>query len=145
MKKIIIINGPNLNLLHKRDTSIYGGLSLDDINIKLEKIFIDKVEFSFYFTNIEGEFVELINTSEDQGFNGIIINPGGFAHTSVSIRDALELCNLPKIEVHLSNLAQREEFRHIMITAAKCDGYISGLKEFSYITAVYGILEILNK
>jgi 3-dehydroquinate dehydratase-2 len=144
MKKILVINGPNLNLLHKRDSLIYGSLSLENICDKVTEKFTGKVEFSFRQTNIEGEIVELINFAEEDGFDGIILNPGGFAHTSIIIRDALELCRLPKIEVHLSNLAQREEFRHVMITAAKCDGYISGLKEYSYIAAVYAILEILS-
>lgn len=144
MKKILVINGPNLNLLHKRDSLIYGSLSLESICDKVTKKFTGKVEFSFRQTNIEGEIVELINFAEEDGFDGIVINPGGFAHTSIIIRDALELCSLPKVEVHLSNLAQREEFRHTMITAAKCDGYISGLKEYSYIAAVYAILEKLS-
>ncbi|MDP4117479.1 MAG: type II 3-dehydroquinate dehydratase [Bacteroidota bacterium] len=144
MKKILVVNGPNLNLLHKRDSSIYGSLSLEGICEILTNKFVGKAEFSFRQTNLEGEVVDLINYAEEDGFNGLIINPGGFAHTSVIIRDALELCRLPKIEVHLSNLAQREEFRHVMITAAKCDGYISGLKEYSYIAAVYALLEMLS-
>ena len=70
-------------------------------------------------------------------YNGLVINPGGYSHTSVAIKDALEICNIPKIEVHISNLANRENFRHSMVTASSCDGYISGFREKSYMAAIY--------
>ena len=79
-----------------------------------------------------------------KSFNGLIINPGGFSHTSIGIRDALELCTIPKVEVHISNLATRETFRHTMLTASSCDGYISGFREKSYLAALYLLEKILS-
>lgn len=133
--KIVVINGANLNKLGERDPSIYGSLSLPNIKELLEKEF-PMDEFIFYQSNLEGE---IVNSIQQYGANadGIIINPGGYAHTSVVIRDALELVNIPKIEVHFSNLASRDEFRKISLTASKCDGYISGFKEYSYVAAVF--------
>ena len=133
--KIIIINGPNLNLLTKRDPEKYGTITLSDIeSILVKKFNMDYIEF--FQSNEEGAIVNKIQEA-DNYFDGIIINPGGYAHTSVIIRDALEACSIPKVEVHLSNLANRENFRQILLTAAACDGYISGFKEFSYIAAIH--------
>jgi 3-dehydroquinate dehydratase-2 len=99
----------------------------------------DKIEF--FQSNHEGKIVDEIQKSPDY-FDAIIINPGGYAHTSVAIRDALELLKLPKIEVHLSNLSKREDFRNIAITAQACDGVISGFKEEGYLAAIYLIKRI---
>lgn len=141
--KIVIINGPNLNLLGERDSTQYGRLNLDDINLKIEEEF-PETDFFFFQSNIEGEIIDKIQMSTTV-FDGMIINPGGYAHTSVAIRDALETCSIPKIEVHLSNVASREEFRHNMITASVCNGYIAGLKELSYISAVFALMKIINE
>lgn len=133
--KILIINGPNLNLLKKRPSDVYGNNSLSDI----DKIIVAKFpnhQFEFFQSNHEGELIEKIQ-SADNAFDGLIINPGGFSHTSVAIKDALELCMIPKVEVHLSNLAAREDFRNVMITASSCDGYLSGFREIGYLAAVY--------
>jgi len=141
--KILILNGPNLNLLGRRDKEHYGELSLE----KLEKIIIEKFphhKFTFYQSNIEGELINQIQPSE-QKFDALIINPGGYSHSSVAIRDALSETALPKIEVHLSNLAKREDFRQNLITATGCDGYISGFKEKGYLAAVYLIETVLSK
>ena len=140
--KILIINGPNLNLLGKRDPSKYGKLSLEDIEKKLINEFSD-TGFFFFQSNHEGEIIDKIQNSENN-FDAIIINPGGFAHSSVAIRDALAEVNLLKIEVHLSNLSKRENFRQSLITASACDGYISGFKEESYSAAVYLIKKYLK-
>jgi 3-dehydroquinate dehydratase-2 len=140
--KIIFINGPNLNLLTKRDKSDYGKLSLSSLEIYLRNEF-RKVKFTFFQSNIEGEIIEKIQKA-DKEFDGMIINPGGYAHTSVAIRDALELCRIPKIEVHLSHLAKREDFRQKLLTAQTCDGYISGFKEYSYSAAVFLLIKIIN-
>lgn len=137
--KILIINGPNLNLLGIRDKAIYGELSLDDINNELVKEF-PQVEFQFFQSNNEGSIIDKIHSSD--GFDGIIINPGGYSHTSVAIKDALDLIKIPKIEVHLSNLSKRESFRQNLITASSCDGYISGMKQYSYFAAVYSIIKL---
>jgi len=139
--KILIINGPNLNLLGFRDTSIYGELTLDDINKSIIKEF-PEIEFEFFHSNIEGMIIEKLQNA--QGIDGLIINPGGYSHTSVAIKDALELIKIPKIEVHLSNLSQRETYRQNLITASSCDGYISGLKHFGYIVAVYAIIKLIQ-
>lgn len=141
--KILVINGPNLNLLNKRDKTIYGNLSLEKINIIIEKEF-PKDEFIFYQSNIEGEIVTQIQQAQNK-YDGMIVNPGGFAHTSVVIRDALADSHLPRIEVHLSNLSSRENFRQVMLTASVCDGYVSGFKENSYTAAVYLLHKIINK
>lgn len=122
--KVLILNGPNLNMLGQRAEDHYGALTLDDINGKIKKEFSDVV-FEFNQSNLEGELVTWIQNAPAY-FDAIVINPGGYSHTSVAIRDALEICKLPKIEVHLSNLSAREDFRKNSITAARCDGYISG-------------------
>jgi 3-dehydroquinate dehydratase-2 len=140
--KILIINGANLNKLGVRDKSHYGSLTLKTIQKLIQKEF-PKIEFNFFQSNIEGEIVDVIQKAEKK-YNGIIINPGGFAHTSVVIRDALEDIKIPKIEVHLSQINKRESFRQVLITATACDGMISGLKEKSYIAAVYIIIKLIN-
>jgi 3-dehydroquinate dehydratase-2 len=141
--KIICINGPNLNLLNKRDKSIYGKFSLSSIETLLKKEF-PKIFFIFFQSNIEGEIINTIQKSESE-YDGLIINPGGYGHTSVAIKDALELCSIPKIEIHLSHLAQREDYRQKLLTASACDGYISGFTESGYLGGVYLIQKIINK
>lgn len=113
---------------------------------KIEKLLNNEFpshSFIFYQSNVEGELIDQIQNVQDN-FDGIIINPGGYSHTSVAIKDALELCNLPKVEVHLSNLSSREDFRQNLLTASSCDGYISGFKENSYTAAVYILEKIFN-
>ena len=139
---ILIINGPNLNLLGKRDPDKYGKLSLESIEDLLKKTF-PEISFSFFQSNIEGEIVSKIQDAEAES-NGLIINPGGYSHTSIAIHDALAECKLPKVEVHLSHLAQREEFRQLMVTAKAVNGYISGFKEIGYLSAVFTIQQILK-
>ena len=132
--KVAIINGPNLNLLGKRETNIYGNLTLDEILNKLTNDF-KQHEIVHFQSNIEGE---LINKIQEYGFNSvtkvdfIIINPGGFSHTSVALADAIAACTIPVIEVHLSNIYAREEYRHSSITGSKCTGVISGFGYSSY-------------
>ena len=133
--KILVLNGPNLNMLGERDKDHYGTLTLDSLSRAIKKEFPKDI-FEFYQSNHEGELVEHIQKAANY-FDGVLINPGGYAHTSVAIRDALEICKLPKIEVHLSNVSAREDFRQTLITASKCDGYISGFKLESYIAGVY--------
>ena len=133
--KILVINGPNLNMLGKRDPSQYGSFSLEDLEKKIRSEFPD-IEFSFFQSNLEGEIITEIQRAPER-FDGIIINPGGYTHTSVAIKDALELITIPKIEVHLSSVSSREDYRQTMITTQSVDGYISGFKEYSYIAAIY--------
>jgi len=139
--KIIVLNGPNLNLLDKRPGEHYGALSLKNLEEIIVKEFPNH-QFEFFQSNHEGELIDKIQ-SANGSFDGIVINPGGYSHTSVAIKDALEICMLPKIEVHISNIARRESFRHSLLTASSCDGYISGFRENSYIAAIY-LLEKLN-
>jgi 3-dehydroquinate dehydratase-2 len=133
--RILIINGPNLNLLGKRDNQHYGDLSLDELEEILKKEY-PKHQFTYFQSNIEGELIDRIQISSEE-FDALIINPGGYAHSSVAIRDALAEVRMPKIEVHLSHLAKREDFRQNLITATGCDGYISGFKEYSYLAAIF--------
>ena len=140
--KILVINGPNLNMLGQRDKSHYGSFTLQDIEVKLEKEFPDH-KFEFFQSNVEGELINQIQDAPSY-FDGIIINPGGYAHSSVAIRDALEICRIPKVEVHLSNISQRDGFRQTLITAPSCNGYLSGFKDEGYLAAVYLINRIIN-
>ncbi len=140
--KILVINGPNLNLLAKRDHTKYSALSIEQI-IELLKSEFDNIDFTFFHSNLEGELVNAIQ-SADVIYDGLIINPGGYSHTSVAIMDALELCNIPKVEVHLSHLANREDYRQVLLTAKNTDGYISGFKEYGYLAAVYILKKLIN-
>lgn len=138
--KITVINGPNLNLLHLRDSIFYGNDGLDKIEVQLRTIFPHQA-FEFFQSNIEGEIINKIQGCIKEQ-SAIIINPGGYAHTSVAIKDALELVQYPKIEVHLSNIHNREEFRKHSITATACHGVIAGLKKDGYRLAVLAIQEL---
>jgi 3-dehydroquinate dehydratase-2 len=130
-------------MLGSRDKEKYGSLTLKDIEDKIISEYKSH-SFEFFQSNLEGELVSKIQTAIDH-FDGIIINPGGYAHTSVAIKDALTDCSLPKIEVHLSHLANREDFRQVLLTASSCDGYVSGFKENSYLSGVYLLERIFNK
>ena len=137
---ITVINGPNLNLLHLRDKEIYGEVGLQKIEASLVNAF-PEITFDFFQSNIEGELIDKIqNCIKAQ--SAIIINPGGYSHTSVAIKDALDLVQLPKIEVHLSNIHSRESYRQHSLTAASCDGVIAGLKQDGYHLAVRAILQL---
>ena len=139
--KILILNGPNLNLLNQRPDEHYGSLSLEKIKEIIRNEFPNH-QLEFFQSNREGELIDKIQ-SAGKLYNGLVINPGGYSHTSVAIKDALEICNIPKIEVHISNLANRENFRHSMVTASSCDGYISGFREKSYMAAIYLLEKII--
>jgi 3-dehydroquinate dehydratase-2 len=141
--KIIVINGPNLNLLHLRDPKLYGEFDLEMIE-KLLKNEFPEIQYEFYQSNHEGEIVDLIQKS-GAFFDGLLLNPGGYAHSSIAIRDALELCSLPKIEVHLSNISARDDFRQVLVTAPKCNGYISGFNELSYLSGIYLLKKLIRK
>jgi len=133
--KILVIHGPNLNMLGQREESQYGVLTMTQIDNLMATSF-PKHAFTFFQSNIEGDIITQLQGASGS-FDAIIINPGGYAHSSVAIRDALILCKMPKIEVHLSNIASREDFRHRSLTAAACDGYISGFREHSYLAGVF--------
>ncbi len=132
--KILIINGPNLNLLGVREESIYGSEKFDSYFLKLKETF-PEIEFTYYQSNIEGE---LINSIHEYGFSfdGIIINAGAYTHTSVAIRDAIAGVKTPVIEVHISNTLTREDFRHKSVIGPVCKGCIMGFGLESYRLAV---------
>jgi 3-dehydroquinate dehydratase-2 len=135
MDSIRIIHGPNLNLLGKRDPKHYGKLTLEEINREIRAFgAAKKIEVEIIQSNHEGKIIESIQDSG--GVTGIIINPGGFTHTSVAIRDAIEAVNVPVIEVHLSNISGRESFRQQSLIAPVCIGQISGFGYRSYILAL---------
>ena len=141
MKKIIILNGPNLNLLGEREKNQYGSFTLSDVEKKCDE-FADKnnLSISFYQSNIEGELVEKIqNSRNDQ--NGLIINAGGYTHTSVAIHDSLKIIKFPIIELHISNIYNREDFRHKSLISKVANGVICGFGAHGYIMA----LEAMNK
>jgi 3-dehydroquinate dehydratase-2 len=130
LMKIQIINGPNLNLLGVREKSIYGSASFDDYLVDLCKQY-PEIEISYYQSNVEGE---LINKLHEVGFSydGIIMNAGAYTHTSIAIADAIAAINTPVIEVHISNVYKREEFRHSSMLASNCKGVIAGFGLDSY-------------
>jgi 3-dehydroquinate dehydratase-2 len=133
-KRIIIINGPNLNLLGKREPEIYGQQDFESYLSVLMKVY-DDVKVEYYQSNVEGE---LINKIQEVGFSvdGIILNAGGYTHTSVALSDAVAAVTTPTVEVHISNLYKREEFRHKSILSKSCVGMIAGLGLKGYALAV---------
>ena len=138
MKKIHIINGPNLNLLGLREKNIYGDLSLDEINKRLSELAKTlELELTFMQSNLEGELVDYIQKLSGH-CDCLIINAGAYTHTSIAIRDALIAVDLPFIEVHLSNLDKREEFRKISYLSDIASGVISGFGALGYELALYG-------
>jgi len=138
-KKIVIINGPNLNLLGKREPEIYGNISFEDYFKKLQVLFPD-ADLKYQHSNVEGE---LINMIQENGFSayGIILNAGGYSHTSVAIADAIAAIKAPVVEVHNSNIYSREEYRHQSLTASKCLGSITGLGLTGYALAIKFFLD----
>ena len=144
MKKIIIINGPNLNLLGNREKSIYGDTTLKDIEKKSEKK-CKELGFDLFFcqSNNEGELINLIHSVETE-FDGLIINPAAFTHTSVALLDALRAISKPKIEIHLSNIYNREDFRKKSITSEGVDGIICGFGSLGYILAIEAMRNLIK-
>jgi len=140
--KIQIINGPNLNLLGKREKEIYGDIPFEKYLELLKDVFKD-IEIEYYQSNIEGE---IINKIQETGysFNGIVLNAGGYTHTSVAIADAIAAIKTPVVEVHITNIFAREEFRHISLIAPNCMGSISGFGLDSYRLAIES-LRVLKK
>ena len=140
MKKIAIINGPNLNTLGEREPEKYGTDTLDSINEEIEKLAGELgAECSFFQSNVEGELVTAIQ--EFAGYDGIIINAGAYTHYSIAIRDAVASVTAPAIEVHISNVASREEFRHTSVIAPVCKGIIAGLGKNGYMLALRDLIQ----
>jgi 3-dehydroquinate dehydratase II len=140
--KIEIINGPNLNLLGKREPEKYGSRSFEDYLITLRSQYPD-VAFEYFQSNIEGEIINEIH-KVGFSFDGIILNAGGYTHTSVSIADAIASVKSPVVEVHITNIYAREDFRHISLTGKNCKGSIAGFGLDSYRLAVEALIELMR-
>lgn len=145
MKKILVIHGPNLNLLGKREPGIYGHITLAGINQMLKKqAKKDKVTLVIRQSNHEGQIVDLIGSSGRNKFQGILINPAAYTHTSVAVRDAIAACGLVVVEVHLSNIYSREEFRHKSLISPVAKGTIMGFGAKSYSLGLAAILDLIE-
>ena len=132
--KILIVNGPNLNLVGKREPAIYGGQTFEDYLLELRGFF-PTVEISYYQSNIEGELIDAIQ-SADGNYDGVLLNAGGYTHTSVALGDAVGGVGVEVVEVHISSILAREEFRHTSFIAPKCKGSIMGFGLASYRLAI---------
>jgi len=142
-KKILVIHGPNLNMLGKREKKIYGKISLEKIDSGLKSLAKElNVELISKQSNIEGELVNFIQGAAKNETSGILINPAAYTHTSIAIRDAILATKLPAVEVHISNIYQREEFRHKSLTAPACIGQITGFGKMSYLL---GLMALVNR
>ena len=146
--KIMVINGPNLNMLGIREKNIYGTFTYDDLCKYIETYpnYKEKdIDFTFLQTNHEGEIVDFIHKSYTEKYDGIVLNAGGYTHTSVAIHDAIKAVSIPTVEVHISNIHAREEFRKVCVTSPACIGQITGLGKLGYILAVVYLIEYYNK
>lgn len=143
-KQILVLNGPNLNLLGRREPEIYGNVTLDDLYDKMREVASEKeIELEFFQSNHEGDLIDKIQAN--MGIcDGIIINPGAFTHYSYAITDALKSVIIPVVEVHISNIYQREDFRKHSVIAPVAVGQISGLGLYGYISAINFFAEYLN-
>ena len=144
MQKIIILNGPNLNLLGEREKEKYGNVTLKDIENNCKE-FAKKnnIVITFFQSNVEGELVETIQKARNE-FDGVIINAGGYTHTSVAIHDALKILKIPIIELHITNIYNREEFRHKSLISKVATGVLCGFGVDGYITALKSMKNFLK-
>jgi 3-dehydroquinate dehydratase II len=147
MKRILILHGPSLNLLGRREPTVYGSTTLEQINAAMQGLAIqrgaDGAELRVVQSNHEGALVDAIHEAMDWA-DGILINPGAYTHTSVAIRDAISAVGLPAVEVHLSNIYAREEFRHTSLIAPVCRGQICGFGWRGYLLALRALLDLLE-
>jgi len=138
--RILVINGPNLNLLGKREPSLYGTTTFWDIENQLKKKFPDVI-FEYFQSNSEGVLIDHIHQAVDGAFDGLAINPGAYAHYSYAIRDAISTLKIPVVEVHMTNVYAREEFRRHSVIAPVCKGVVAGFGAMSYLLAVQFLVE----
>jgi len=143
-RKILVISGPNLNLLGTREPAIYGSKTLGDMQDLMMGYAREKaIDLVFFQSNVEGDIINYMH--ENRNADGIVINPAAFTHTSIALRDALTTTGIPAVEVHLSNIHAREEFRRISLTAPVCIGQISGFGIHSYLLGLEALDEYLSK
>lgn len=140
MKKILILNGPNLNLQGKRDVNVYGTTTFEEYTASLAERYAGRVTFDYFQSNIEGELINAIHASVGV-YDGIVLNAGGYTHTSVALRDAISAVVTPVVEVHISSILAREEFRHISMIAPVAKGSIMGFGLDSYRLGVEALLD----
>jgi 3-dehydroquinate dehydratase-2 len=142
--KLLILHGPNLNLLGTREPEIYGSLTLKDINAKLDEFAGEnQVELVCKQSNHEGELIDALHDSRTWA-DGVVFNPGAYTHTSIALRDAISAIGIPVIEVHLSNVYAREEFRHVSMISAVCTGKIAGFGWRSYLLGLKALIDLLS-
>jgi len=142
--KLLLINGPNLNMLGTREPEKYGNVTLDEIETKMKEYAKTlSCELDVFQSNHEGEIIDKIQQSNS--YDGVLINAGGYTHTSVAIRDAISSVKTPFVEVHMTNIHSREEFRHTSLLSAVCIAQVVGFKENSYFLALKGLVDYLSK
>lgn len=142
MKHILVLNGPNINLTGLREKSVYGAKTFDDLMAEIQQE-ADKlgVQVRFVQSNHEGDLIDALQKAYFDGLDGVVFNPGGYTHTSVALHDAVASIPLPTIEVHMSNVHAREEYRHKSMTASACRGQIVGFGFYGYIMALRALVE----
>ncbi|MCA9401723.1 MAG: type II 3-dehydroquinate dehydratase [Candidatus Omnitrophica bacterium] len=146
MPKILVIHGPNLQLLGEREKDVYGSFTLDEINAQLKLVADElEVELEIIQLNHEGDIIDTIGGAKAEGVDAIVINPAAYTHTSIAIRDAVAAVSIPTVEVHLSNIHSREEFRHKSLIAPVCQGQICGFGLNSYLLGLQAAFQLLEK
>ncbi len=144
VKRILVLNGPNLNLLGTREPDVYGATTLDDVERALQDLSKDLgATIDCRQSNQEGQLIDWLHEARES-FDGVVLNPGGLTHTSVSLRDGIAATGLPVVEVHISNTAARESFRHQSVTAAVCIGSVIGFGKNSYMLGLRALIDYLN-
>ena len=143
MRKVLVIHGPNLNMLGKREPEVYGTMTLEDLNAAiLDRAKTLEMEVEIRQTNYEGQIIDWLQRAEAEGFEGVVINPGGLTHYSIALRDAIASISIPVVEVHLTNIHAREEYRRRTVTGEACLGVISGFGHLSYLLALEALRQL---